>query len=142
MKPGKDFIGVGAGAVILRDNKILLLLRTRSPEAGSWSIPGGKVEFGEKIETALVREVKEEIGVDSEVVALLGITNHILPEEKVHWLSPPFLVRIHGEPINVEPDKHKDMKWFDVDDLPKNLTMTASTALDVFREWSKHHDLS
>ena len=142
LKAGKDFIGVGVGAVILRDDKILLLLRSRPPEAGSWNIPGGKVEFGETIEAALIREVKEEIGVDSEVIALLGATNHILPEEKIHWLSPPFLVKIHGEPINNEPDKHTEMKWFDVDNLPENLTMTTSKALDAFKEWSKHHHLS
>jgi 8-oxo-dGTP diphosphatase len=141
-KAGKDFIGVGVGGVILRDNKILLLLRTRPPEVGSWSIPGGKVDFGETIEAALVREIKEELNVDSEVITLLAVTNHILPDEQVHWVSPPFLVKIIGEPTNLEPEKHKDMQWFAVDDLPENLTMTTKEALKAFKVWAKDHPFS
>lgn len=56
MQKGKDFIGVGVGAIILNENnEILLLLRERPPEAGCWSIPGGKVDLFETIEDSIKR---------------------------------------------------------------------------------------
>ena len=120
MKKGKDYIGVGAGAVMLNGrDEILLLLRNKEPEAGCWSIPGGTVEFFETLEDAIVREVKEEVGVTTEVIALLGVTNHIIPEEGLHWVTTPFLVKIkEGTPINLEPQKHLDLRWFSIHNLP------------------------
>ena len=63
-KIGQDCIGVGAGALILNDlEQILLTLRGKAAknEVGKWELPGGAVEFGETIEQALKREVKEEL---------------------------------------------------------------------------------
>lgn len=135
LKAGKDYIGVGVGAVILRDDKILLLLRNKSPEAGCWTIPGGKVEFGETVEAAILREVQEEIGVEAKIIAPLGVTNHILKEEGTHYVSPRFLVSIIGEPKNMEPQSHSEMKWFSINDLPENVTMTTQKALSAFLTW-------
>lgn len=135
LKPGKDYIGVGVGAVILRDNKILLLLRNKAPEAGCWTIPGGKVEFGETVEAAILREVQEEVGTEAKIIAPLGVTNHILKEEGTHYVSPRFLVSIIGEPTNMEPSSHSEMKWFSIDDLPENVTMTTQKALSAFLTW-------
>jgi len=132
MKRGKDFIGVGVGAVIINQKyEILLLLRKKSPEANFWSIPGGTVEMFETIEDTLIREIKEELGVDIQIIKLLGITNHILENEKTHWVSPAFLVQIIGNqiPYNVESDSHHDLKWFSINDLPHNITLTTSKAL-------------
>lgn len=137
LKPGKDYIGVGVGALIFKDNKILLLLRKKAPEAGCWTIIGGKVEFGETIESAILREVKEEIGVDGKIIAYLGVTNHIVREENTHFVSPRFLVEIEEEPRNMELNSHDSMQWFDVNQLPKNITMTTEKALEAFVEWKK-----
>ena len=107
LKKGKDYIGVGAGAVIMNDNdEILMLLRNKEPEAACWSIPGGAVEFFETLEDAIVREVKEEVGVTAEVVDFLGVTNHIIPEEGLHWVTTPFLVKIkEGVPTKFRTTK-------------------------------------
>ncbi len=137
LKPGKDFIGVGVGAVILRDSKILLLLRKKAPESGCWTIPGGKVEFGETVEEAILREVKEEINAEGKIIAPLGVTNHILKEEGTHFVSPRFLVELLEEPENMEPESHEDMKWFPIDNLPENVTMTTQKALAAFLTWNK-----
>lgn len=137
LKPGKDYIGVGVGAVILRDNKILLLLRKKAPESGCWTIPGGKVEFGETVEEAILREVKEEINAEGKIIAPLGVTNHILKEEGTHFVSPRFLVELLEEPENMEPESHEAMKWFPIDDLPENVTMTTQKALAAFLTWNK-----
>lgn len=93
-KPGKDYIGVGVGAIIYEQDQILLLKRLKEPEADFWSIPGGAVNFNETIEDAIKRELKEELSVESEIITLLGVSNHILPEAETHWVSPIFLVKI------------------------------------------------
>jgi len=140
MKRGKDYIGVGVGAVIVNDkDEILLLCRNKAPEIGSWTIPGGTVEFGEKVEDTILREIEEELGVNSEIITLLGVTNHILTEEKTHWVSPAFLIRITGgEPRNMEPHSHSDLNWFPINNLPSNVTMTTSVALKNYKKYLAH----
>jgi len=131
MQIGKDYIGVGCGAFILNENNELLLQqRNKAPEKGYWSIPGGKVELFEKIEDAVKREIKEETDVDIEVIKLLGICDHIVDNEQVHWVSPSYLCKIvAGNPRIIEPQKHSDMKWFSLDELPENLTITTHKAV-------------
>jgi len=136
MIPGIDYIGVGCGALIINDkNETLLLKRgTKSRnQAGYWSKPGGTVEFGEKIEDAIRREIMEEFGVEIELITFLGFTNHIMKEENQHWLSISYLAKItKGEPKNLEPDKHDEIKWFTFDNLPKKLTQTTSEIIDEY----------
>lgn len=131
MMMGKDYIGVGVGAVILNDDfEILLLKRSRNPEIGKWSIPGGKIDFMEEAEDAIVREVEEELGIKVQVKMLLGVSSHIIKEENEHWLAPAYLVKItEGVPRNVEPEKHEEIRWFSINDLPKELTITAEKAV-------------
>ena len=74
MAAGFDCVGVGCGALIVNDkNEALLLKRTSKTRngAGLWSKPGGGVEFGEKIEETVKREIKEELGVDVEIIKFL-----------------------------------------------------------------------
>ena len=77
LKKRKNYIGVGVGAIIVEQDRVLLLKRLKEPEAGYWSIPSGAVDFSETIEDALKRELKEELSVDVEIITLLGLT---LPE--------------------------------------------------------------
>ncbi len=132
MNPGKDFIGIGVGAVILNEAKeILLLYRKREPENGYWSIPGGKVEFFDTLEKTIVREVIEELGVNIKVIRLLGVTDHIIELEGSHWVAPVYLAEItSGFPRNMEPEKHGELKWFNLNNLPKNLSITAAKAIE------------
>ena len=62
-KPGRDYIGVGVGAMVRNDaGEMLLGLRSSNSrnDAGNWTAPGGCVEFGETLENAVIRETKEE----------------------------------------------------------------------------------
>jgi 8-oxo-dGTP diphosphatase len=132
---GKDYIGVGVGAVLLEEERILLLHRLKDPETGYWSLPGGGVELGETIENAIKRELKEELSIDIEILELLGVTNHILPESGVHWVSPVFLVRnISGVPRNMEEEKHRKLYWFEVNQLPELLTLTTVHAINLLNK--------
>lgn len=108
------------------------------PEAGYWAIQGGAVEFGETIEAAIKREVKEELGVESEVVTLLGVTDHILPDEEVHWVAPVFLMKITaGTPQNIESHKHRDLRWFSLNDLPDKITLTTRYAVEFLKSYER-----
>ena len=127
---------VGVGAIVL-DNRgcILLQLRKKPPEAGHWSIPGGRVEFGETVEEAIIRELSEELGIVVEVVELLCVTNHIVPKDDAHWVSPAFLVRVvSGEASNLEPHATKEMRWFTLSAIPAELTITTRSALSAYFE--------
>ena len=127
MKPGKDYIGLGVGAIIHDGaGKILLLKRAGTLDAsrstvGLWSNPGGEVEFGETAEAAAVREAREELGVEVEIERTIGYTDQILPLSGVHWHLVAFLTRIvRGEPRIMEPEKSDDLAWFELSELPEN----------------------
>jgi len=114
--------------------RVLLALRTVAPEAGCWSILGGKVDFLETVQDCAVREAYEEAGVRVAIERLLCITDHMLPAENQHWVSPSYLARIvEGEAYNREPHKSEDLRWFGLDELPENLTMTARNAIAAYR---------
>jgi 8-oxo-dGTP pyrophosphatase MutT (NUDIX family) len=80
---------VGVGVLILDDRcRALLTLRKLPPEAGSWSIVGGKLEYLETLQDCAVREALEEVGVAISIEGLLCVTDHLLPHESQHWVSP------------------------------------------------------
>lgn len=68
---------VGVGGVVIRDGRVLLARRARAPLEGQWSIPGGHVEWGEPLEQAVVRELREETALDVRVIELLEIVERI-----------------------------------------------------------------
>lgn len=134
---GKDYIGVGCGAFIINErNELLLQKRNKAPEKGYWSIPGGKLEMFETFHQAVKREVKEETGVEIETIDLLGICDHIVSNERVHWVSPSYLCKIiKGEPKIMEPTKHTSIEWFSIENLPQDLTITTKNALECYRKY-------
>lgn len=68
---------VGVGGVVIRDGRVLLARRAREPLQGQWSIPGGHVEWGETLEQAVVRELREETALDVRVLELLEVVERI-----------------------------------------------------------------
>lgn len=128
---------VGVGVLLLDEGgRVLLTLRRFHPEAECWSIIGGKVDFLETVEACAVREALEEVGLKIAIDRLLCITDHLLPGEGQHWVSPAYLGRIlEGEARNCEPDKTQEVRWFGMDELPTNLTMTAKNAIAAYQGW-------
>jgi ADP-ribose pyrophosphatase len=124
---------VGVGVLILDDlGRVLLTLRNLPPEAGCSSIVGGKLDYLGTLECAL-REAREEVDVDVRIDVLLGVTDHLLPHENQHWVSPAYLGRVSGgEAKNCEPQKTREVRWFPLSDLPSNLTMTARNAIHAY----------
>ena len=89
---------VGVGAIILNENKILLEKRKNAPGKGKWTVPGGLVELGENIEQAVIREVKEETGLDVYEPRLVDVVDHISLGErgavKYHYVIVDYLVTV------------------------------------------------
>ncbi len=114
---------LAVSAAIFRDDRILLVRRARSPAKGFYSLPGGRVEFGESLHAALRREVDEETALKVEIVGLAG-WREVLPAAAGggHYLIMSFATRwTAGEPVlNDELD---DSRWLKPDALG-NLKLT------------------
>jgi ADP-ribose pyrophosphatase len=125
---------VGVGVLLVDElDRVLLTLRNRPPEAGCWSIVGGKLDFLETLEECAAREAREEVGVEVSIQSLLCVTDHCLPLENQHWVSPAYLAKVRaGQAANCEPEKTADVQWFPLDRLPSNLTMTARNAIRAY----------
>lgn len=102
---------IAVSAAIFRDGKVLLTRRARSPAKGFYSLPGGRVEFGELLHQALAREIDEETGLDIEIIGLAG-WREVLPAAAGagHYLIMSFAARwVAREPVlNDELD---DYRW-------------------------------
>lgn len=138
LRRGFDYIGVGVGAVILNaQHEVFLAQRGEKAknERGLWECPGGSVEFGETLAAALIREMREEYGIEIAVGELLDVVDHILPAEGQHWVSPSYLCQIvSGEPRIREPEKCSAIGWFALDGLPVNVTLASQCSLATLKE--------
>jgi ADP-ribose pyrophosphatase YjhB (NUDIX family) len=108
---------LAVSAAIFRDRKVLLVRRARSPAKGYYSLPGGRVEFGETLKAAVQREVREETGLKVEIIGLAG-WREVVPSVAGggHYLIMSFAARwMSGEVmLNDELDDHK---WLEPDAL-------------------------
>ena len=87
------------GVVCLRGAEVLLVRRGRPPRLGEWSLPGGRIEFGETAAGAALRELHEETGVEAELLGLLGVVDGVFPEIGRHYVLIDYLARwTAGEP--------------------------------------------
>ena len=89
---------VGVGAIIVSEGKILLEKRKNEPSRGKWSIPGGLVELGESVEQAVIREVKEETGLDVEALCLVDVVDNVNLDArgkvKYHYVIVDYFINV------------------------------------------------
>jgi 8-oxo-dGTP diphosphatase len=113
---------VGVGVFVFKDGKLLIGQRRGSHGEGSWTVPGGHLEYGETPEQTAEREVREETGLQIANVAFSAVTNDIFEEEGKHyvtlWMRSDW---VSGEPTIAEPDKYINQRWVDFDTLPEPL---------------------
>lgn len=128
LKPGKDYIGVGGGVLIFnKKGEIFLAKRSGKVknQSGWWSKPGGTVKYGEKVISAMKREVKEEQGIEIDIWGYLPHVDQMLKEENQHWVAFSFIANLKsGIPKILEPHKCAEIGWFNINKLPKKLTQT------------------
>lgn len=96
---GERFPVPAVGVVCLRDEEVLLIRRGKPPREGEWSLPGGRVEWGEGTEAAALRELREETGVEAELTGLLAVVDGVFPAADKHYVLIDYAVRwLSGEP--------------------------------------------
>jgi 8-oxo-dGTP diphosphatase len=98
---------VGVGAVIVHEGRVLLVQRGHEPLKGRWSIPGGLIEIGEMLHEAVVREVREETGLEIEPVELVELLDRIHREVdrvRYHYVIADYLCRVVGGTLKAADD--------------------------------------
>ena len=141
MTPGRDFIGVGVGAMVFNKAGQVFFAK-RGPaarnEIGRWEFPGGTVEFGEKLADAIKREMLEEYGLKMELTGVLGAFDHILAAPKEHWVSITFIGRhVAGTPTILEPTKCSEIGWFSIASPPSPLSQISAQNLEAYLAGSR-----
>jgi len=119
---------VGVGAIIICDGKILLEKRKSEPGKGKWSIPGGIVELGESMEQTVIREVKEETGLEVENPEDIDVVDNIIRDNngeiKYHFVIIDYFVKLKGGTVKASSDA-EELKWVQFNMVEKHdLTKT------------------
>ena len=122
---------VGVGAIILENENVLIVRRGQPPKMGAWSIPGGGVHLGEDLEQACRREVKEETGLDVEILSEGRVLNRVTRDEwervQFHYVLIDFVCRPIGGMLQATSDI-SEAKWVPLSDVSSLRPMTSGTA--------------
>jgi len=117
---------VGVGAVVLDGDRVLLVQRGRPPGQGRWSLPGGLLDLGERLEEAVAREVEEECGLRVRVLGLCGVIDRIVPGEgadgegrapvRYHWVIVDYVAAVMGGTLQAGSDA-AEARWVPIAEL-------------------------
>jgi 8-oxo-dGTP pyrophosphatase MutT (NUDIX family) len=116
---GNHTEGVGALIYARSTNRYLFLLRSKHKHAGSWGIVGGKIDTGETVIQALVREIQEELGVDYTKKKFIPLETFTADNQKFVYYT--FVVSIDEEFVPQLNDEHRGYCWVELSDHPKPL---------------------
>ena len=105
-------------AVIKKNNSVILIKRKNEPFKDFWALPGGFVEYNEKVEQAAVREAKEETGLDVKIEKLIGVYSDPKRDPRGHTVSVVFLCSAIGGNLKADTDA-KEVCEFKIDELKK-----------------------
>lgn len=125
-----------ACALVVRDGRVLLVRRAIPPALGQWDIPGGFLEADEHPEAGVVRELREETGLEITITRLLGmyIGAYVYGDEQAYTLDIVFVASApSGEPR--ASDDAAEIGWFAPAELPETLAFTHQHA--VLDDWRK-----
>ncbi|WP_457091203.1 NUDIX hydrolase [Microvirga sp. P5_D2] len=116
-------------AVVIENDRALLVRRANPPDAGLWGYPGGKIEYGETVSEAAIRELREETGVEAKAQDIITTLDILVRAEDgavtQHYILIAVLCRwLSGEPVAADDALEAD--WFSLDELrPETLLMSA-----------------
>ena len=120
----KKFVGKTTTAIIpYQKDSILLIKRSTPPFVGYWALPGGRVEPGETADQAIMREVKEETGLDIEIVRKIGDYREKGVQDGIEYDYFPtcFLGKVIGGEIRKQESEIQDIRAFKVNQIPSSL---------------------
>lgn len=88
------------GVVCLRGDEVLLIRRGTPPRLGEWSLPGGRIQAGERVVDAALRELREETGVEARLTGLIDVVDGFFPEAGLHYVLIDYAAEwLSGEPV-------------------------------------------
>lgn len=143
----KQNVGAGIGVMILNGNKVLLGKRHSDPKKassllhgeGTWTMPGGKLHFGESLTEAVVREVFEETGMKVKKVKIISLSNDKVKD--AHFITVGFLCTdFEGEPKIMEPKEIVKWQWFDLGKLPGPIYSSSGKIIKNYLEGILYSD--
>ena len=108
---------ITADGILLKDKQILLVQRKNEPFKGKWALPGGFVEYGEKTEDTVAREVFEETGLKTKICGLAGVYSDPERDPRGHTITIAYVLEIIGGTLKASDDA-SDVKFFKVNKLP------------------------
>jgi len=136
-------VGIGFGVLIKQNGKILLGKRHEDPDKADsvfrvsnvWTMPGGKLDYGENFIEGAQREVKEETGLDIRGEDLEVICINEDMNEHAHFITIGLIANAFtGEPQVLEPEEITEWKFFDMNDLPKNIYFPSAKVLENYKQ--------
>lgn len=123
-----------AAGLVKRGDKLLLAKEVNSRGEEKWLVPGGKVEFGETLEDAVVREVQEEVGVQTKIIQFLGYKEAVFPEHGYHTIIFFYLLSPESGEIKTEDGVVMEAKYFTKDEaLDLDLMDSARWLISEFK---------
>ena len=132
--PGDDIACVGA-VIINAADELLVIQRGKPPAVGRWTLPGGRIEPGERAEQAVVREVLEETGLEVRVIREVGSIHLPAPDGGTYWIRD-FLCALQsptGSQLPRAGDDADDAVFMSVSDLRQVATTTG--LLEILHSW-------
>ena len=136
----KKYTGKTSTAIIpYPGGKILLIKRNTKPFVGSWALPGGRMDPGETIEQTIVREVKEETGLDAVIVYKVGeyVEKGIKDDVDYEYYPTCFVVKPVGGELKKQDSEIQEIKLFSLDELPKPLAFEHDLMIKDYLHQSK-----
>lgn len=121
--------------ILIEGGKILLIRRGKEPFKGEWGVPGGRIEDDETAEQCLVREMKEETGLDVVPLKLIGLYSEPKRDPRLIIAAAYLVKRIGGEVRG--GDDAAEAKWYELDDIPPLCTDHGKMVKDAIAELKK-----
>lgn len=131
---------ITADGILIKNQQILLVKRKNQPFKGKWALPGGFVEYEEKTEDTVIREVLEETGLKTKINQLAGVYSDPDRDPRGHTITVAYILDIIGGEL-VAGDDASDVKFFNVKELP-NLSFDHSKIINEVLQRFYHDVLS
>lgn len=139
----EKFRGKTAAAIIeFPNNKVLLIKRGTRVFRGYWALPGGRAELGETVEETVIREVKEETGLDVEILKKIGEYHEkgVNGEIEYDYYPTCFLVKPKGNKIVRQEKEIEKIQLFDVHNIPERLAFKHSEMIEDYKKMKNKNE--